>query len=116
MKARHMTAKTFTFAFLVLLALTGLSLLLSFLELGPFEFVAGFGIATIKAGIVVVIFMHLIEQDPSHRLVAVVGFAFIAIFVALTAGDVLTREREVPPHRDRAWALEEDGPSQPVSH
>jgi cytochrome c oxidase subunit IV len=99
----HLTAKTFTLSFLVLLALTAASLLLSFLSLGAFEFVVGFGIATIKAAIVVIIFMHLIEQDTSHRLIAVVGFVFIVILTALTAADVLTREPQEPPHGERVW-------------
>jgi cytochrome c oxidase subunit 4 len=75
-------------ALLVLLALSAGSALL---RLGPFNEVANLGIAAIKALLVLTIFMRLKTDNALLRIVAGVGFAWLAVLIALSLADVLTR-------------------------
>lgn len=75
-------------ALLVLLALSAGSALL---KLGPLNEVANLGIAVIKALLVLTIFMRLKTDNALLRIVASVGFAWLAVMIALSLADVLTR-------------------------
>lgn len=75
-------------ALLVLLSLSAGSALL---KLGPFNTVANLGIAVIKALLVLTIFMRLKTDNPLLRIVASAGFAWLAVMIALSLADLLTR-------------------------
>jgi cytochrome c oxidase subunit 4 len=77
----------------VLLALTGATVGVSFLEMsGRWHLTAGLGIAAIKAALVALFFMHLIHSRAAPRAVAVVAvFWLVAVLVGLTMADYLTR-------------------------
>jgi cytochrome c oxidase subunit 4 len=75
-------------ALLVLLALSSGSALL---KLGPFNEVANLGIAAVKALLVLVIFMRLKTDNALLRIVASAGFAWLAVLIALSLADALTR-------------------------
>ena len=81
-------------ALLVLLALSAGSALL---KLGPFNEVANLGIAAVKALLVLTIFMRLKTDNALLRIVACVGFAWLAVLIALSLSDVLTRTPLLPP-------------------
>lgn len=49
------------------------------------------GIATLKAFLVALFFMHLRHDKPMNALIFLTGFAILAIFLALTLMDVDTR-------------------------
>ena len=76
---------------LALLVLLGLSAGSALLRLGPFNTVANLGIAVIKALLVLTIFMRLKTDNALLRIVAGVGFAWLAVMIALSLADVLTR-------------------------
>ncbi len=64
----------------------------AFVNLGPFNPVVALLIATIKAIVVVLFFMHV--KDASEKLAGVVvlsGFFFLAILISLSLADYLTR-------------------------
>jgi len=73
---------------LVLLALTVGS---AFLKLGPGNVAANVGIAGLKALLVLTFYMRLKSDTPLFRIVAVVGFAWLAVLIALSLADLLTR-------------------------
>ena len=75
-----------------LLGLLALSAGSALLQLGPFNEVANLGIAAIKALLVLAVFMRLKTDNALLRLVAGVGFAWLALLIALALADVLTRE------------------------
>ncbi len=76
-------------AALMLLTLT--TVLVSFLELGPFNIVAALLIATIKGSLVVLFFMHL-RYSPKLTMVAVIAALFwLFIMFSLTMTDYLSR-------------------------
>lgn len=76
---------------LALLVLLGLSAGSALLKLGPFNTVANLGIAVAKALLVLAIFMRLKTDNALLRIVASVGFAWLAVLIALSLADVLTR-------------------------
>jgi cytochrome c oxidase subunit IV len=76
---------------LALLVLLGLSAGSALLQLGPFNEVANLGIAAVKVLLVLTIFMRLKTDNALLRIVAGVGFAWLAVMIALSLADVLTR-------------------------
>jgi len=75
-----------------LLVLTSITVGAAFVNLGPFNPVVALLIATIKATLVVLFFMHV--KGASEKLTAAVvvsGFFFLAILLSLALADYLTR-------------------------
>jgi cytochrome c oxidase subunit 4 len=77
---------------ITLLVLTGTTVGAAFVNLGPFNPVVALLIATVKATLVVLFFMHV--KGASEKLtgaVVVSGFFFLAILLSLSLADYLTR-------------------------
>jgi cytochrome c oxidase subunit 4 len=75
-----------------LLVLTATTVGAAFVNLGPFNPIIALLIATIKATLVVLFFMHV--KGASEKLTGAVvfsGFFFLAILIALSLADYLTR-------------------------
>jgi cytochrome c oxidase subunit 4 len=75
-----------------LLVLTATTAAVAFVNLGPFNPVVALLIATIKAALVVIFFMHV--KGASEKLTAAVvvsGFFFLSILLTLSLADYLTR-------------------------
>ena len=75
-----------------LLVLTATTVGAAFVNLGPFNPVVALLIATIKATLVVLFFMHV--KGASEKLTGVVvvsGFFFLAILLSLSLADYMTR-------------------------
>jgi cytochrome c oxidase subunit 4 len=75
-----------------LLVLTATTVGAAFVNLGPFNPVVALLIATVKATLVVLFFMHV--KGASEKLTAAVvvsGFFFLAILLSLALADYLTR-------------------------
>jgi cytochrome c oxidase subunit 4 len=76
----------------VLLILTVTTAAVAFVNLGPFNPVVALSIATFKAALVVLFFMHV--KGASEKLTGVVvvsGFFFLSILLILSLADYLTR-------------------------
>ena len=88
----HVTPlKTYLAVFVALLVLLALTVAASYLSLGRFNVVIALVIATAKTFLVMLFFMHV---RYSGRLIWVyvgVGFFWLAILLALTMSDFLTR-------------------------
>ncbi len=90
------SALVYVVAWLVLLLLTGLSILSAYLRLGAFAPVAEFGIAATQAAIIFVLFMRL-RGPPSLKWVfAGAGFFWLLFLYGLSVTDYATR---------RGWPL-----------
>jgi len=77
---------------IVLLILTATTAAVAFVNLGPFNPVVALLIATIKATLVILFFMHV--KGASEKLtsaVVVSAFFFLAILISLSLADYLTR-------------------------
>jgi cytochrome c oxidase subunit 4 len=83
--------KTYVLVFLSLIALTGLTTGVAFIDLGPFNTVVALAIAFAKMSLVILFFMHLKQSSGLMRIVVVAGFFWLALLMALTMADYRTR-------------------------
>ena len=79
---------TISVALAVLLVLTVAA---SYVDLGPFNIVVALAIATAKAVLIVLFFMHVYYSPPLVRLAAVSGFVWLAILLVLLLADYFAR-------------------------
>jgi cytochrome c oxidase subunit 4 len=77
--------------FAILLALTAVTVAVSFVNLGQLNTVVALGIACVKAGLVILYFMHVRYGTGLTWLVVAAGFAWLGILLAFTMADVVTR-------------------------
>ena len=78
-------------AWIVLLALLGLSVGSAYLPLGGFHALANFGIAAIQAAIVFAVFMRLKNPPAIKWIFACAGFFWLFFLFSLGVIDFLTR-------------------------
>jgi cytochrome c oxidase subunit IV len=79
-----------------LLILTGITVGASYINFGSGNIVIALTIATIKATIVALIFMHLLHDKPVNAVIAVAGFIFLGIFLMFDFIDVDSRTNPQP--------------------
>jgi cytochrome c oxidase subunit IV len=77
--------------FLALMILTGLTLWAAYQHLGIWNTPVALGIATAKAVMVALIFMHLKSSPRLTALVVGSSILFLAILILVTGSDYLTR-------------------------
>ena len=83
--------KVYFRVFAALLVLTATTTAISFLDLGPWNTVAALAIAFFKATLVVLFFMH-VKYSPRLTQITIAGGLFwLAILLALTLSDFLSR-------------------------
>ena len=80
----------------VLLILTGITVGASYINFGPGNVVIALAIATVKATIVGLIFMHLLHDKPVNAVIAIAGFVFLGIFLMFDFIDVDSRTNPQP--------------------
>ena len=73
--------------FVALLALTVLTVYQSTFALGNIEVWLSLGIATIKAGLVIAFFMHLLWDKPLNAIIILSSLVFVALFLGFTMMD-----------------------------
>jgi cytochrome c oxidase subunit IV len=95
--------KMYVGIFLALLALTGLTTGVAFIDIGnfhtgihlidviPLNTVVALAIAVVKMLLVILFFMHVKYSSGLTKLIILTGFLFLGILVALTLADELTR-------------------------
>jgi cytochrome c oxidase subunit IV len=89
--AHVVPVKVYVGVFLALIALTALTTGVAFIDLGPLNTVAALAIAVAKMLLVALFFMHLKYGHGLTRIVVLAGFFWLAILIALTLSDELTR-------------------------
>jgi cytochrome c oxidase subunit 4 len=73
--------------FAALIVLTVVTIMLNDLDLGPIEIFISMGIATIKAGLVISIFMHMMHDKPFNMIVFFFSLIFVSLFIGFTLMD-----------------------------
>jgi len=79
-----------------LITLTVLTVWVSYHDYGNMNIVVAMAIATVKASLVVLFFMHLKYDEPFNGLVFVGTLIFLSIFIVLTMADFKERGRVNP--------------------
>jgi cytochrome c oxidase subunit 4 len=90
--------KLYVSIFLTLMALTTITVVVAYVNLGEFNKVVALGIASVKATLVILYFMHVKYSSHLTKLVVVAGFYFLIVLLGLTMADYASREwLPVPP-------------------
>jgi cytochrome c oxidase subunit 4 len=88
----HVASKaSYITIFLTLMILTGVTVGAAFINLGVFNASVALGIATFKATLVVLYFMHVKYSSRLTKLVVMSGLFFLAILLTLTMVDYAAR-------------------------
>ena len=86
------SVKLYIGIWLALLAGTGLTVVAAKIDMGPFNPIVALAIATIKATLVVLFFMHVkYAHEKLTKLVIVAAIFFFLILLALSMADYTTR-------------------------
>ncbi len=83
--------RTYAFTWLGLLALTLLTSLVAFIDLGRFSLVVALVIAAMKASLIAMFFMHALYDSKLVRVVLGGGIVWFLILISLTLVDYITR-------------------------
>ena len=82
---------TYLAVFGALMVLTFITVWVAFQDYGYLNNVIALGIATIKATLVVLFFMHVLHSSPLTKIVMLVAVLFFLLLVSFVYADVLTR-------------------------
>jgi cytochrome c oxidase subunit IV len=82
---------TYIVIILTLMVLTAATVIAAFINLGPFNIVVALGIATVKATLVVLFFMHAKYSPKRTKLVIIAGIFWLMIMLFMTMSDYASR-------------------------
>ena len=109
--ALHPTTGLYYSVFAALMVLLAITVAAAEVDLGQANFAVAAAIATTKAILIILYFMHVRYSRPLTWLMAGAGIAWLLILFSLTLGDYWTRERspqlpssEPPPQHKAASA------------
>lgn len=85
------SVKTFLGVFVALLILTGITVAVSYVNLGPFSPVVALSIATIKALLVVLFFMEVRYVPKMTMVIIISGVFWLGILLVLSMTDYISR-------------------------
>ena len=104
------SAKLYVGIFLILIALTGLTTGVAYIDLGSMNTVVALAIALVKTSLVVLFFMHLRHESGLSRMVIIASLLWLAILVSLTLADERTRSWSPVPE---SWGSSVSRPTGP---
>ena len=87
--------RTYAFVLVVLLVLTAVTVTAAGINFGPYNTVIALVIASLKASLVALFFMHL-RHDKLSAVIFVSGLLFLAVFLIFTLFDINTRTPVFP--------------------
>lgn len=99
-----MPLPTLIAVFVSLLVLTVVTVAVAYVDLGSLNLLVAMGVASVKATLVVLWFMHLKYDKPFNAVVFVGALLFMALFVTLVLLDTKQYQPDVYP--DHAPALD----------
>lgn len=105
--------KTYRWVWAFLLVLTIITVWVAYFNFGVLNILVAMAIATLKAALVCLYFMHLKYDNKLNQVVFVSAFVFLAIFAGLTLSDELFRPVEA---KVKVAAIEAPAGSQTALH
>jgi cytochrome c oxidase subunit 4 len=97
--AHVVSMRTLAGVLLALLVLTAVTVAAAYFDLGGFNLLAAIGIATVKASLVVLYFMHLRHDNPLYALILVTALLFLAIFLGAVLLDTIQYQPAIESYR-----------------
>lgn len=92
----HGGPKVFAMTLAALLVLTIITVFVANFDLGSINVVAAIAIATVKASLVALIFMHLRHDKPVNAVIALSGFLFLGLLLTFCLTDLTARQNPIP--------------------
>jgi cytochrome c oxidase subunit 4 len=89
-------ARSYLVTLIALLILTVITVGASYIDFGQGNVVIALAIATVKATLVALFFMHLAHDKPVNGLIAVAGFIFLGLFLMFDLIDIDSRRDAIP--------------------
>jgi cytochrome c oxidase subunit 4 len=83
--------KTYSIIFITLLTLTGITVAAAFVNLGILNPIVALAIASTKAVIVILFFMHVFYQSKLVKMTVAAGFFTFLILITMTLTDYISR-------------------------
>ena len=81
----------YSLVFATLLVGTGLTVLAAYFDLGPFNPILALAIATGKALVVILFFMHVFFQSRLIKMTVAAGFFTFLVLIMMTMSDYISR-------------------------
>lgn len=81
--------------FAALVVLTVVTVSVSYFNLGALNLLVALGVATTKATLVALYFMHLRYDNALHAVIFLIGVAFLALFLVITMLDTIQYQPDV---------------------
>lgn len=83
--------RVFIIIWVALLALTGVTIAVSRVDLGALNIWVALGVASVKSSLVIFFFMHLKQESILFKVGLLTMLSILAIFIGMTFLDVLYR-------------------------
>lgn len=91
-EGNHVTGyKTYFIVWVLLMILTATTVYVSYLDFGTFNIVIAMVVASIKASVVALFFMHLKFEDKITWLFAIFPLVLLFLLISMTILDTFTR-------------------------
>jgi cytochrome c oxidase subunit 4 len=81
--------------FASLIVLTAITVTVSYFDLGALNLLVAMGVATAKASLITLFFMHLRYDSTFNAVIFVIGVAFLALFLIITMYDAIGYQAQV---------------------
>ena len=81
--------------FAALMVLTAVTVAISYFDFGVFNLLVAMGVATVKAALVALYFMHLRYDSRFNAIIFVIGIAFLGLFLMITMIDTIQYNPDV---------------------
>ena len=89
--SHHPTFGVYLAVFVALLLLLVATVVVAEIEFGRWNFLVATCIATVKAALIILFFMHVRYSTPLIWLFSVAGFFWLGILISITLADYYTR-------------------------
>jgi cytochrome c oxidase subunit 4 len=83
-----------------LMVLTAVTVAVSYFDFGVLNLLVAIGVATVKAGLVAMFFMHLRYDRGFHSVVFLIGVIFLGLFLAITMLDSVQYQPNVQSYEE----------------
>lgn len=93
--AHVVDVRVLLYVFAALIALTAITVAVSYFDFGPFNLVIALGVATVKAALVALWFMHLRYDSGLNAFIFLVGVAFLGLFLIIAMFDAVQYQPQV---------------------
>jgi cytochrome c oxidase subunit 4 len=81
--------------FAALMVLTAVTVAVSYFNFGSLNLFVAMGVATVKAALVAMYFMHLRYDNPLYAVFFLIGVAFLGLFLSITLLDTVEYQPEI---------------------